>query len=163
MATTVSHLLFPSYHVLCMLGSMVGGGTPGSHKNAEQRTQVNDHPLPAPQHRCALDPPHLFDHFAGGLKCALGPSKRRTSDPRNNGGGVSAAAAPHSHYATHGTINSLQLSAPKYCHSCANSQRQILKYDRQIRKTGRGKYVKWQWQIPKRAGRQRRATPAECF
>ena len=44
--------------------------------------------------------------------------------------------APHNHYATHGTINQLQLSAPKYCHSCANSQRQILKYDRQIRKTG---------------------------
>ena len=39
------------------------------------------------------------------------------------------------HYATHGTINSLQLSAPKYCHSCANSQRQILKYDN-------SKYVK---------------------
>ena len=44
--------------------------------------------------------------------------------------------SPHNHYATHGTINQLQLSAPKYCHSCANSQRQILKYDRQIRKTG---------------------------
>ena len=30
--------------------------------------------------------------------------------------------SPHNHYVTHGTINQLQLSAPKYCHSCANSQ-----------------------------------------
>ena len=50
--------------------------------------------------------------------------------------GETKTTSPHNHYATHGTINQLQLSAPKYCHSCANSQRQILKYDRQIRKTG---------------------------
>ena len=68
------------------------------------------------------------------------------------------------HYATHGTINSTPTVGPEILpllckQPAANTQIR----QQQIRKTGGGKYVKWQWQIPKWAGRQRRETPAERF